>query len=186
MASRSYKQFTILNGGTAQPLVGTRLTANSGLNSVNPDGSGFQTLTVADSSMLMAGEEIFICTPTFTNGERVRCMKIVDATHILVKGLKFIHVGGAAGTGEWVAFAGEVNSVYVQGAVGGAGLLYIGNQGLNKTGLVHVVKTIFNVTTGQPSDFSDQLSEGPNASSAADWWIDGTTGDTYLPTFGVV
>lgn len=186
MASLSFKQFTILAGGKPQPLVGTFITATPTGPAPNPDGSSVWVIPVSDSSVLFAGEEVFICTPTFTLPERVRCMKIIDATHIQVKGLANVRTGGAAGTGDWVAFGGLVNSVYVQGAAGGAGLLYVGNRGLNKTGLIHVVKTLFNVTTGQPTDFTDQLSEGPNGSSADDWWIDGTTGDTYLATFGVV
>lgn len=186
MSSLSFKQFAIVAGGTPQPLVGTFLAATPPPSAPNPDGSEVSTFQVGDSSMLLGGEEIFVCSPTFTNAERIRCTKIIDATHIQVKGSSKTRLGGAAGTGDWIALAILVNRVYVQATAGGAGLLYVGNRGLVKAGLVHVVKTLFNVTTGAPSDFDNSLTEGPNASSADDWWIDGTTGDTYLPSYGVV
>lgn len=185
MATRSYKQFAIQSGGNPQPLVGTWITANSVGTAPNPDGSTFATLAVNDSSMLVGGEDIFICSPTFTNPERTRLFKVLDGTHIQVKGLRFARTGGAVGTGDWISVGANVNSVYVQSVAGNAGLLFIGNQGLNKTGLVHVVETLFNVTTGQPTDFLDIRRNAPDSTIASDWWIDGTSADKYQPSFGI-
>lgn len=186
MSTRSYKQFAILLGGSPQPLVGTFITATTAPNPpANPDGSSITTLPVSDSSMLMGGEDVFICSPTFTNPERTRVFKVVDGTHIQVKGLRFTRTGGAVGTGDWISVGALVNSVYVQSLAGNAGLLYLGNQGLNKTGLVHVVTTMFNVTTGQPTDFTDIRRGAPDSTDACDWWIDGTTNDKYQASFGI-
>lgn len=172
---RAFKQFSIVAGGTPQPLVGTTLGAAT-LVSATP-----QSVLVADSSMFKQGDWAVIGTVAVGDEERQLVTKVVDATHIKVNQLEKAHANGA-----YVRSGILINSVYVQRDVSSAGgLLYIGAQGIVKATFANVVATLFNSTTGQPIDFGDSRGDSTDAGSAGDWFIDGTTGDKYLPSFGV-
>lgn len=174
---RAFKQFSIVAAGTPQPLVSTATTAAI-VASASP-----VNIPVGDSSLFSVNDRISIDANNLHPGlqEMKRIMTIPDATHITVPDLSFSHVSGV-----YVYPAYLINSLYVQTALGNTGLIYLGAQGMNKTGLVKVIATLFNATTGQPIDFSDARTFGPNPSNANEVWVDGTTGDKYQPTFGIV
>lgn len=171
---RAFKQFTIVAGGTPQPLVGTTLSAAT-LASATP-----QSVAVVDSSMFKQGDWAVFGTVAGADEERQLVTKVVDGTHIKVNSLEKAHASGA-----FVRSGILINSVYVQRDLTGAGLLYIGAQGIVKATFANVVATLFNSATGQPIDFGDSRGDSTDAGSAGDWWVDGTTNDKYLPSFGV-
>lgn len=178
MANRTFKKFTIAAGGTPQPLVGTTLSAAI---LANP---GQQSIPVADSSIFLQGDTIILDVNSGAPNieEMTRVDSVVDGTHIKVTGLQFNHAINA-----FVRSALKINSVYVQLTPGNLGLFFIGTQGLVKGTFAKVIATVLNTAAGvQPLDFSDARTFGPNTSQAGDFWVDGTTGDGYLPSFGII
>lgn len=171
---RAFKQLSIVLGGTPQPLVFTTLTAATLV------ATDSVSVAVADSSIFRQGEYAVFGQVSTNDEERHLVRKIVDGTHIRVNSLAIAHANGA-----YVRSGVALNSLYVQRDLTGLGLLYIGAQGLVKATFANVVATLFNSTTGQPIDFGDSRGDSTNAGDASDWWIDGTTGDKYLPSFGV-
>lgn len=171
---RAFKQFSIVAGGTPQPLVGTTLTT------ATLPTTASTSVAVADSSMFKQGD--YAVFGSIANGDEERHIvrAIVDGTHIRVNQLDKAHVNGS-----YVRNSIAINSVYVQRDLTGAGLLYIGAQGIVKATFANVVATLFNSATGQPIDFGDSRGDSTDAGDAGDFWIDGTTGDKYLPSFGV-
>lgn len=186
MATRAFKQFSIGAGGTPQPLVGTWVTATTAPAPGDVAGTSLTNLPVNDSSMFRAGDFAYIVSAALGAPERVIVQSVPDGTHIKVLGLQNQRTGGAAGTGDWVALSIAVNSVFVQQIQGNAGNLFVGIQGMNKTGLVKVVSVMVQFAAGtQPVYYGDTRYYGPNPSDSSDLWIDGTTNDGYLPSFGV-
>lgn len=181
---RPTKSFTIASGGTPQPLVGTTLTAAAGPAGTDPNGDpSNQIVAVADSSMFRAGDWIVIGTSAAGDEERVLISTdIDDSTHIEIK-LAKNHLNGA-----FVRLSVLCQSVYVQTKAGNAGIIYIGTQGLVKATGVNVIAQLIAVAaTGvQPIEFSDPIRVSPDASDIGEYWVDGTTGDGYLPTLTVI
>jgi len=188
MANRTSKKFTIQAGGTPQPLVGTWITA--GISPPTPDSAG-NTLTniaVNDSSMFKDkhGDYAYIVSAALTLPERVLVQSVPDGTHITVRNLQNTRTGGAFGAGDFVSLSLAVNSCYVQCTPANAAILYIGSQGIVKATYVNVIAILQPSGAAiQPFEFSDTRYYGPNPSASSDFWIDGTTGDGYLPSFGI-
>jgi hypothetical protein len=186
MANRTFKSFAIQAGGTPQPLVGTWITATTSPAGVDFSGEGLTKLPVNDSSMFQQGDRVLLQSVTFTNIQLVHVQSIPDSTHINVHSITTTRTGGAYGTGDFVSLAIPINGVFVQSVPGDAGLLYIGTVGMNKTGLVKVIATLQNFAAGtQPVYFSDARYYTADPMRSSDLWIDGTTADTYLPSFPV-
>jgi hypothetical protein len=183
---RTFKQFAVNAGGTPQPLVGTVVSATTAPGPATGDGTTSTNVPVADSSMFTKGDWAYFVTTTYTLPEKVLVTAVPDSTHITVKNLQNTRTGGAFGTGDFVSVGIEINTAYVQTVAGNAGLIYLGTQGLNKTGLVHVIATLFNVATGQPTDFTIAPHWGPNTFGLSDLWLDGTTADKYQPSVDAV
>jgi hypothetical protein len=182
---RTFKAFSITSGGTPQPLIGTRLTANAGPSATNNTIS----IAVADSSMFQKGDWVLIQSVDGTTrpGERQLVFSVPDGTHIVLNALSQAYVGGAFGTGDWVILANLVNSVYVQTVDGNAAAIFVGTTGMNKAGSVKVIAKLENVASGtQPVDFSNDRHVGANPETLGQYFVDGTTSDSYVPSVGVM
>jgi hypothetical protein len=185
MSQRTFKAFTIISGGTPQPLIGTRLTANAGPAATN----NTIKIAVADSSMFQKGDWALLQSVDGTTrpGARHKVFSVPDSTHIVLNSLEQAYVGGAFGTGDWVILANLVNSVYVQTVDGNAAALFLGTTGMNTTGSVNVIAKLENVSSGtQPVDFENDRNVGANPESLGQYFIDGTTSDSYVPSVGVI
>lgn len=186
MAIRAFKQFAIQTGGTPQPLVGTWVTATTPPAAQDQGGNSLTLLPVNDSSMFQAGDWAYLVSAALANPERVYVQSVPDATHIKVRNLINVRTGGGFGVGDFVALAIAINSTFVQQVQANVGGLFIGTQGLVKAGLVKVVEVLVQAAVNiQPQAFSDSRVYAPNGSESSDFWIDGTTADLYLPSFGV-
>ena len=117
---------------------------------------------------------------TLSKAERVLVQSIPDGTHIKVKDLK----QSRAAT-DWVSLSIAINSVYCQCKKGNGGSLYIGMMGIVKATYANVVAELLPFGAAvQPIEFTDTRYLG-NGGDSSEWWIDGTTADGYLPSFGV-
>ncbi len=180
MAIRTFKKFTVASGGTPQPAVGTTILDPVGPNS-NTDVAF--TVRVADSTVFNAGTDWAIIGKPSTGQERLFVMGVVDSTHIFVKGvLKNSYLSGA-----YIRPSFSINSTFIQTIVGNSAALYVGNtNAMVISTLAFVVAVLNNVVAGQPTQFTDGRFGFYNADDCAQWWIDGTTSDGYLPSFGQV
>ena len=188
---RAFKKFTIQSGGTPQPAIGTWITASVNPGSVG--GTDFQgetltTITVSDTSMFQEDDYVYIIDANLANPERCRVTDVFSSTSMEVFNMKNSRTGGVFGTGAFVALSINVNSVYIQTTIGNTGAIYVGLQGIVKATFKNVIAILQQVTAPtQPIDFSDSRTfAGPNISQSSDFWVDGTSGDGYLPSLGIV
>jgi len=190
VANYTFKQYTIAAAGTPQPLVGTTLSAAVAASPGQP-----VTVAVADASpwdIYGQGFAAAFDVPVYAvfgklgaSEERVRVLQVVDGTHIKVDQLAFAHANAI-----YVRLGAAVNSVYVQSKDGNTGnFLYIGNSpNMVKATMTYCLAKLAKVAAlSQPTEFSDTRTGAWNPGDAANCWIDGdTTGDGYVPSFGVV
>ena len=175
MAFRTFKYFSIAAGGTVQALVGTASTAAVAA------GSNV-SIPVSDSSMFLKGD--YAAVDTGANQERPRVTSVPDGTHVVVDNLSAGHASGVS-----VRPSLMVNSVYVQSNDGNTGALFVGNNPalVKATGVGVLKKVLFVAANSIPPDFSTaDLGGFSNPVDLADFWIDGTTSDKYLPSVTVV
>jgi hypothetical protein len=174
---RQFKTYSIATSSTPQPLVGTTLTAALSAQS-NPDAT--YTATVADSSMFFQGSFFVVGKPS-TGQERVLVQAIPSGTTVTLKGvLKNSYVSTT-----FVTLGTAINSTYVQTKDGNAAVIYIGiGDAMSTTAYVAKLQAVG--SGSQPTEFHDGRSSAVNADDSAGWWIEGTSGDSYVPSFGVV
>jgi hypothetical protein len=162
-------------------LIGT--TLSSAVNP-NPTPDVAFTVTVADTSMFWNGARALIGQPS-TGEEPLLVQKVVDSTHLLVKGA----LAGSYAANAFFRLAVAINSVYVQTLDGNTGPIYIGTRDnmVTATG-VFCVKKLQPVTAASvPTDWLDTRSSAIDADDSGELWVNGTTtGDKYLPTLGIV
>jgi hypothetical protein len=176
MAQRAWKYFAIAAAGTPQPLVGTTMSA-----AISPS-AGPLSIAVADSSIALQGDWVILDTPG-TSEERCLVLSIPDGTHIQVSSVQFAHVSGAI-----VRSGIEVNSVFIQTLDGNAGFIYVGTSPVmvKATGAFLIAK-LANVAGGQqPTYLASTRSGLANVDNIGQLWVDGSTGDKYLPSVGVM
>lgn len=184
MSVRAFKYFTIATTGTAQPLIGTTLTA-----AVNPPGPSasqlaisdqLTTLPVADSSMFLKGDWVELDSTGSAVEERCLVFAVPDATHIQVKGMQFAHASGA-----FVRLAVLVNDIYVQPADGNTVAMFVGtSSALTTAGAFAIKKLIFTASGTQPQEFYiSRRAAGANPENIGQYWIVGTNPNTYLASF---
>lgn len=192
MGARGFKYFTIQSGGTPQPLIGSYLTAAltaAAASAGTLQGGLIQnkiTLTVADSSMFTGAEYATITDPGTFFTERVRVLSTPSSTTMTVQALDGValstHPGGAYGTGAWVALGDLVQSINVQILDTVVNAMWVGDSPrLVKATGVHA---LYKLTPNLATSFSTQSSV--NTATVSQFWIDGTTADSYLPYLGVV
>jgi hypothetical protein len=188
---RAFKEFTIVAGGTPQPLIGTTTTAAFGPVGypTGQIGSGaLATIPVADSSMFLNKDYLVIGKPSSTNPveQRLLIMAIPSSTSIQVQ----VPLGGIPatyGSGTYVRLSNVINSTYVQTIAGNAGSIYIGTRdNMVKASYTYVIALLAAVASGQPTEFRDGRSGAWDPDDIGNYWIDGTTGDGYLPSYGAV
>ncbi len=176
---RTFKYFTVVAGGTPQPLVGT--TTNAAV-AANTDLDTPFTIVVLDSSMFLKGDWVVIGKPS-SGSDRLWVQSVTDSTHIKVKGQC-----AAYPTATYIRLSNLLQSTFVQTKDGNAGTIFIGTQDnmVTATG-VFVCAELTKVAAGiQPIEFHDGRFGPVNADDMGQFWVDGTTGDSYLPSFGVV
>jgi hypothetical protein len=179
---RTFKKFVVVSGGTPQPLIGTTLTAATGLGGTDPNGDqSIQIVAVADSSMFQAGDWIVVGSKANSDEERVLITTDVDdSTHIEVK-LTKTHVNGS-----YVRLSMMCQSIYVQTTQGNTGAIYLGTQGLVKATQANVAAVLYPFASPtQPIDYSDPYRVAPDGGDCGEYWIDGTTNDGYLPSLTI-
>jgi hypothetical protein len=185
---RTFKKYTIAAGGTPQPLVGT--TTTSAIGPVPyPQGQvgslAILVIPVTDGSMFYSGCYAVIGKPS--TGEERLYVPVVSGNNVTVQ-IPFN--GGITGTyasGAYIRVGQMINSTYVQTIVGNAGTIYIGTRdNLSKSTLAYVIAQLTAVSSGQPVEYRDGRSGLANADDLSQLWVDGTTGDGYLPSVGIV
>lgn len=195
MAVQAFKYFTILAGGTPQPVIGSHLTAAVTQQQVTDSSAqgGLVnnpiTVTVADSSMFIGAQYASIVDPTtYATDAKLRVLNVPSSTTVLLQGITLPHPGGAYGTGAWIALGSFAQELYVQGLDGNSGALYIGTspQMVKATGVSVIAKVQFVAAGVQPYDFSTSRQGLADTEALSQYWIDGTTGDSYLPSIGLV
>jgi hypothetical protein len=187
---RSFKQFTITAGGTPQPLIGTKITNAVGpVAAPNPGvvgPSGLLSILVGDSSMFRQGDWARLGKPS-SGEERLFVQSIPDSTHVQVKVPDF-GITGTYGAGAYLRLSNLINSTYIQTTQGNGGAIYVGTQdNLVKATQAFVISLLYPVTAPtQPTEYRDGRSGLQNADDIGQYWVDGTTGDGYLPSYGAV
>jgi hypothetical protein len=182
MSVRAFKYVTIGTTNTAQPLIGTTLTA-----AVNPPGptasqiavsDQLTTLPVADSSFFLNGDWVML--DVGANEERVIIQTVPDGTHIQVKGMAKAHANGT-----FVRLAVLTNDLYIQPKDGNTASLYVGTSSALTNAGAFAIKQLTKVTAGtQPNDFYINRGTGlGNPEDLGQYWIVGTNPDQYLASF---
>jgi hypothetical protein len=183
MAKRTFKKFTIAAGGTPQPLVGTTTTAATGPGGTDPNGDpSVVTVAVTDSSMFFQGCRVVIGSIANSDEERVWVQKVPTSTSIVVQGMAKTHV-----TSSYVRLSLACEAIYIQTTPGNAANIYLGTQGLVKSTYANVIAVLINVAASgvQPLEYTDPYYMA-DAGDVSQYWVDGTTGDGYLPSLTVV
>jgi hypothetical protein len=165
MPIRTFKQYVIATGGTPQPLIGTLL---NGAVTASPVA---QSVLVDDSSMFRVGDRAMIGRTT-SGQELVDITAIANSTHITA-----IFTQAHADNSN-VALLLECSAFFIQVSGDNSGNIYLGTDGLVKTGDVHVILEI----GGSITMFSSANIFGANPENVVDYWVDGTTNDVYLPS----
>jgi len=181
---RTFKKFTVTTGGTPQPLVGTTTSAATGPGGTDPNGdSAVVTVPVADSSMFLNGDWVVIGSSANSDQERVFVQKVKDSTHINVKGMTLTHVNGS-----YVRLSVLCQAVYVQTTAGNTGVIYLGTQGIVKATYANVFAELIPVAaTGvQPLDYTDPYRVSQDGGDVGEYFVDGVTGDGYLPSLTII
>jgi hypothetical protein len=185
---RAFKRYQIAAGGTPQPLVGTTTTAAVGPD-LYPQGqvgsNAILVIPVVDGSMFYKGCWAIIGKPS--SGEERLFVSGVNGNNVTVL---IPYPGGITGTyitGTYFRLSILINSTYVQTISGNAGAIYIGTMdNMVKATYAFVIAELFQVTSGQPVEYRDGRSGLANVDDVGQLWVDGTTGDGYLPSVGVV
>jgi hypothetical protein len=181
MSVRAFKYFSIGTTGTAQPLIGTTLSAAVAVPTNVPDlNVALTTLPVVDNSMFHAGDWVMLDSTGAAAEERVLVFSVFGTTSISVKGMLNAHASGA-----FVRLAVLANDIYVQPADGNAAALYVGNSSSLTTLGAFAIKKLIQTTGGtQPQEFYiSRRSSGINPEDIGQYWIAGTAADKYLASF---
>jgi hypothetical protein len=187
---RSFKKYTITAGGTPQPLIGTKTSAAVGPVPKPKEGvvgpSGLYSIPVLDSSMFRTGDWARIGKPS-TGEERLYVISTPDTTHVQVKVPDF-GITGTYLSGAYLRLSNLINSTYIQTIQGNAGPIYVGTQdNLSTSTLAFVISLLYPFATPtQPIEYRDGRSGLANADDIGQYWVDGTTADGYLPSFGAM
>jgi hypothetical protein len=186
---RPSKFFTIIAGGTPQPLIGTKTTAAVG--PVNqPTGiigsQGIYVIPVLDASMFLAKDWALIGAPS-TGEERLLIMS-KSGNNVTVLVPTPSGIVSAYASGAYFRLANAINSTYIQTTQGNTGAIYVGTRDnmVKATGASVIALLYPFAAPTQPTEYRDGRSGLQNADDIGQYWVDGTTGDGYLPSYGAV
>lgn len=181
MAKRAFQYVEVVASGTPQPVFGSTLTAS--LNPAKYARDDLSTVEVAESLWWNPGDYILI-DPLGENPELVGPVeRVPDATHVVVPGIRFPHASGA-----YVQLSISCFSVFIQTKTGNSGLIYVGSNGLmDKTTGRYCITVLTPVTgTSLPTFLSDMVYGLANVENPSNYWFDGNTGDSILPSMSVM
>src|SRR5271170_949219 len=187
---RAFKQFTVGTGGTPQPLMRTTTSTAYGPIAY-PTGivgaGALLAISVADNSMFKSGDWGVIGKPS-SGQERLQVLSISSTTIVNVL-IPF--PGGITGkynSGSFFRLSNLCSYVYIQTTSGNTGGIYVVTQdNMVKATFAFVVELLENVTVGtQPIDYKDPLYGAINGQDTGTYWVDGTTADGYLPSYGAI
>jgi hypothetical protein len=183
MGVRAFKAYSVAAGGTPQPLIGTTTSAATGPGGTDPNGdSAVVKIAVADSSMFLGGDWAIIGVAANSDEERVWVQSVPDSTHITVKGMAKTHV-----TSSYVRLSVMCQAVDVRTGLANSGGIYVGTEGLVKTGFVNVIVVLNQVSSPtEPNDWSAPTRVGSDGQDVGQLFCDGTTADTYLPSLTIL
>lgn len=172
--------------GTPQPLLGQALTA-AVLPSTNP-----VNVAVGNSADFQVGDWAILFDnsgPSLVQ-EAVLVMAIVDSTHVKVGHSGDVIAPGITGnytTSGWLIQASKCNSVYIQTKKGNAADIWIGtNASMSSATGAYCYADLTAVLSGQPIELTAQEQVGQYPDTPANFWVEGTAGDKYLVTLGLV
>lgn len=171
---RSFLKTVITAGGTPQPVFGTKSTG------AIVASAAAQSVPVTSSAHFVVGDTVVI--DSGANYESVPITAIADSTHVTAVFSK------AHAANVFISLYLSCNSIYIQSTDGNTGTLFIGNSSaLVKATFASVITQLIKVAAGtQPQEFSDSMNSGSSDPfNTAEYWIDGTTGDGYLPSVSV-
>lgn len=182
--------------GTAQPVFGTAITAavtpppDQFSGNLNPGSNETQvSVAVTSTKGFRAGDRVAVGPAAAFNPGLVAVgsvpdqgmiKEIVDATHLLIQGLKKSH----AAAGEWVVLNNEVGNVHIRPVVTAAAS-YIGNASTVAAADQSVMDVLPIVAAGAgPTYVFDAESIGISQPfQLSEFWINGTAADTFVARF---
>lgn len=177
---RTFKYIAILNTNVAQPMYFTTLTA--AVPASTQLEQMVKKVVVADTTLFQVGDWVLLIEVGGTNREKANITEILDATHMTLRGTLLAHAVGA-----WVAFDNSTNSPYVETKLGNAAQMMLASDyDANMTTGLHCVATLPAVATGFPSFVGTSRPGSFNPEAGGNYWIIGTAGDSYLPSFGII
>jgi hypothetical protein len=184
---RTFKFVAVTAGGTPQPVFGTTTSAAI---VPNPANNPLQKIAVADSSWFHDKDWILLdpANATVAKREWLQVMTVVDSTHLNVIGPNGAPIQYSHNSGVYVQLAVPCLAFYVECKIGNAATIFIGTDStmVKATG-VFVLKQMAASGAGiNPSFFSDPDYGLANAMKSDDYWFDGTTGDSILPSLTVL
>jgi hypothetical protein len=183
MAKRVFKKYTIVAGGTPQPLIGTTISAATGPGGTDPNGDlSVVNVAVTDSSMFQGGDWAIIGSVANGDEERVWVKKVPDGTHVTVQKMALAHVNGS-----YIRLSIFCEAIYVQTTAGNAAIFYLGTQGLVKATYANVIAELIPVAASavQPIEYTDPYYIA-DSGDVGQYFVDGTTGDGWLPSLTVM
>jgi len=169
---RSFKTVVLTTGGTPQPVFGSTTSA-----AVPASPSSPISIQVADSSWFRQGDYMLL-DPKGSNPELILIDGVPDATHVKLHYTNFSHASGV-----FVQLSMACYSVYIQPVVDAAGI-YIGTSpNMVKATGAFCIKIL---PTALPNDFTDVNYGLGNVENPSNYWFDGSTSDSILPSLSTI
>jgi len=184
MGVRAFRYYAITATDTAQPCFGTTMASAPVISGENSPS----VITVADSSMFLQRDPI-ILDPYQSNAENTYVESVIDGTHISAY-VRKAHSAYSTGPGGFVVLGKSCASVTVNGLDGSAGDYFFGigpsfkdgtSAGSGSAGLIFIARKT--PASYQPPYFSSSNIYGLNAVNSAEFWIQGTVDDVFLPSW---
>lgn len=178
---RAFQYVSVVAAGTPQPVFGSTLTAN--VAPARNARDDLTTVAVAASLWWNPGDYMLI-DPLGANPELLGPIEgVPDATHVVVPGMRFPHASGVHAQLSISCF-----SVFIQTRVGNSALIYIGSSGLMNTGTGRFCICALTPVTGTslPTFLSDMVYGLANVENPSNYWFDGATGDSILPSMSTM
>lgn len=183
--NRTFKPgfFSIAATGTAQPLIGTAVTA------AVQKSTAAVNVAVADSSIFELQDWVILVDPSTTpvTKERLAVVSIPDSTHVTVSAVKSGGVANNYTTSSFLQLGVSINNVYIQSKAGNAAVIAIGTDpAVSSSTGAYAMTLLSPVASGvDPTWFSSSLTMANNPQTAGDYWVVGTAGDKYLASLGI-
>ena len=172
VGKRTWKT-TALGGAAAQPAFGSFLSGPS------PVGG---PLSLFDASQFIVSDPIFVIETDGTLPDR-GVVNSITGNVLGVQGLSNAHNSNA-----WVIVDRPTPAVYIQRNDPQTGNMGIGNKWNCSLATGQSLITILypQATGNQPIAITDKVNFGDHVGSSADYWVVGTAGDAFLPSFGYI